>query len=365
MRTVDLFDNYIEGKLNAQELAAFDLRLSSDPVFHKAFEEHKTLVSILNASNERQVLKNKLKHIHSIEFGKEAKIISINKPEKLTKRIGKTFMVAASAAVIAVFSTVAVLSKGNQIEKQDNMITSLSKEVAGLKSSQKAIVNVLNTKETKPNFAAANFEGSAFALNNNGYILTSWHMVNGADSIFIQNSSTERAITKIIFNDPALDIAVLKIENADVSKKWQVPFGFNAKSAEVGEEVFTLGYPRNDVVYNEGSLSSLSGYLNDTAMYQISIPVNPGNSGGPVLDSQGNVIGVIRGKVSTAEGTGFAIKSTQIIRSISAVEGENVKSELTLNKNKSSLKKLKRSEQIKKINPYVFNVLVYKNNTKD
>jgi len=235
MRTVDLFDNYLEGKLNAQELAAFELRASSDPVFLKAFEEHKTLVSILNASNERQILKNKLKHIHSVEFGKEAKIISINKPEKLTKRIGKTFMVAASAAVIAVISTIALLSTGGYLlKKQDIKITDLGLEVAGLKSSQNAIVRKLNSKEDKP-FAAANLEGSAFALNNSGYVITSWHMVNGADSIFIQNSTTERALTKIIFNDPALDIAVLKIENAEVSKAWQVPFTFNAKTAEVGE----------------------------------------------------------------------------------------------------------------------------------
>ena len=148
----------------------------------------------------------------------------------------------------------------------------------------------------------------------------------------------------------------------ELAKNWQVPFNFNGKSAEVGEEVYTLGYPRKDVVYGEGSLSSLSGYFNDTLMYQVSIPVNPGNSGGPLLDSQGNIIGVIRGKISSAEGTGFAIKSTEILRSISAVEGETMKSELVLNANKSALKKLKRSEQIKRINPYVFNVLIYKTN---
>lgn len=363
MRTVDLFDSYLEGKLNPQELAEFELRLTNDAIFLKAFEEHKTLISILNASNERQVLKNKLKHIHSVEFGKEAKIISINKPEKLTKRIGKTFMVAASAAVIAVISTIALLSTGGYLlKKQKNEITDLKLEVTGLKYSQNAIVQKLNSKEDKVKFAAANLEGSAFAINNNGYVLTSWHMVNGADSIFIQNSNTERALTKIIFNDPALDIAVLKVENAEVSKNWQVPFVFNGKPAEVGEDVYTLGFPRQDVVYGEGSLSSLSGYYNDTAMYQISIPVNPGNSGGPLLDSQGNIIGVIRGKISSAEGTGFAIKSTEIIRSIAAVEGDSTKSELILNNNKSALKKLKRSEQIKRINPYVFNVLVYKNN---
>ncbi len=359
MRTVDLFDNYLEGKLNAQELAAFELRMSSDPVFQKALEEHKTLISILNASNERQVLKSKLKHIHSVQFGKEAKIISIKQPEKLTKRLGKTFMVAASAAVIAVFSTIAVLSKGNQIKKQENQLMTLSNEVDAVKAAQDVIYKNLGTKENKINIVAANLEGSAFALNNSGYVLTSWHLVNGADSIFIQNNSTERTITKIIFNDPALDIAVLKIENAEVSKNWQIPFSFNAKGTEVGEEVFTLGYPRKDMVYGEGSLSALSGYRNNSAMYQVSIPVNQGNSGGPVLDSQGNVIGVIYGKLTTAEGTGFAIKSTEIMNSINSVEGD-AKSGLLVNKPKVSLKKLKRSEQIKRIDPYVFNVLVYK-----
>ncbi len=363
MRAVDLFDSYLEGKLNSKELAEFEARLNNDAVFVKAFEEHKMLISILNASNERQILKGKLKHIHSVEFGKEAKIISINKPEKLTKRIGKTFMVAASAAVIAVISTIALLSTGGYLlKKQKNEITDLKLEVTGLKYSQNAIVQKLNTKEDKVKFAAANLEGSAFALNNNGYVLTSWHMVNGADSIFIQNATTERALAKIIFNDPALDIAVLKIENEDISKNWQVPFAFNSKSAEVGEDVYTLGFPRQDIVYGEGSLSSLSGYYNDTAMYQVSIPVNPGNSGGPLLDSQGNIIGVIRGKITSAEGTGFAIKSTEIMRSIAAVEGDSAKSELNFSNTKSSLKKLKRSEQIKRINPYVFNVLVYKNN---
>jgi serine protease Do len=363
MRTVDLFDNYLMGTLSPSELAEFELRLSNDAVFQKAFEEHKTLVGILNFSNERQILKNKLKHIHSVEFGKEAKIISINKPEKLTKRLGKTFAIAASAAVIAVISTIALLSTGGYLlKKQKGEITDLKLEVNGLKYSQDVIVKKLNSKEDKVKFAAANLEGSAFAINNNGYVLTSWHMVNGADSIFIQNSTTDRVLTKIIFNDPALDIAILKIENNELSKNWQVPFTFNGKSAEVGEEVYTLGYPRKDVVYGEGSLSSLSGYYNDTVMYQVSIPVNPGNSGGPLLDSYGNIIGVIRGKISTAEGTGFAIKSTEIMRSIAAIEGDSVKSELSLNNNRSTLKKLKRSEQIKRINPYVFNVLVYKNN---
>ena len=95
-------------------------------------------------------------------------------------------------------------------------------------------------------------------------------------------------------------------------------------------------------------------------MYQISIPVNPGNSGGPILDEQGNVVGLIRGKQSTAEATGFAIKTNFIKQTIDHLQDDSLKKELTLSSKRSSLKGMKRSEQIKKMQPFVFNVMVYK-----
>jgi S1-C subfamily serine protease len=109
-----------------------------------------------------------------------------------------------------------------------------------------------------------------------------------------------------------------------------------------------------------GALSSMTGFNNDTTMYQISIPVNPGNSGGPLMDEQGNIIGVIRGKQSSAEGTGFAIKSNFIKQAIDKLENDSLKKDLALVTKKSNLRGLKRSEQIKKIQPFVFNVMVYK-----
>jgi S1-C subfamily serine protease len=163
-------------------------------------------------------------------------------------------------------------------------------------------------------------------------------------------------VAKVVLTDPKLDLAVLKIENKEITKNWQVPFSFNEKATDIGEKVFTLGYPRKDMVYGEGALSSLSGFSNDTSMYQISIPVNPGNSGGPLLDEQGNVIGVIRGKITNAEATGFAIKSREIVKSLSVLSNDSIK---TGSSRKPVLKGIKRTEQIKRINPYVFNVLVY------
>ena len=362
MRTVDLFDNYINGKLGPDEITEFEIKLKTDLLFANAFIEHVNLINTLNQAQFRSNLKRTLNQIHLKEIDPTLNIISINREQSLFKKYTKTLAIAASSALIAVMITVSLLmGLGYLSKKQSNQITDLNR--VGLERKSKTLINIKDSKSNakEATYRAANIEGSAFALNNKGYILTSFHMVNGADSIFIENDLIDRACTKVIFTDANLDLAILKIVNNDLVAKWRVPFSIKEKSADVGEKVFTLGYPRNEIVYGDGSLSSLSGYSNDKRMYQISIPVNPGNSGGPLLDENANVIGVIRGKISGEEGTGFAIKSNEILKAISELENDSLKQELmSQNKRNQNIKNLKRSEQIKLINPYVFNVLVYK-----
>jgi serine protease Do len=364
MGTVDLFDNYINGKLGPDEIIEFEIKLKTDLLLANAFIEHVNLINTLNQAQFRSNLKRTLNQIHLKEIGPTLNIISINREQSLFKKYTKTFAIAASSALIAVMITVSLLmGLGYLSKKQSNQITDLNR--VGLERKAKTLINIKDSKSNakEATYRAANIEGSAFALNNKGYIVTSFHMVNGADSIFIENDQIDRACTKVIFTDANLDLAILKIVNSDLVAKWRVPFSIKEKNADVGEKVFTLGYPRNEIVYGDGSLSSLSGYSNDKRMYQISIPVNPGNSGGPLLDENANVIGVIRGKISGEEGTGFAIKSNEILKAISELECDSLKQELfSQNKRNQNIKNLKRSEQIKLINPYVFNVLVYKKN---
>ena len=362
MRTVDLFDNYINGKLGPEEITEFEIKLKTDLLFANAFIEHVNLINTLNQAQFRSNLKRTLNQIHLKEIGPTLNIISINREQSFFKKHTKTLAIAASSSLIAVMITVSLLmGLGYLSKKQSNQITDLNR--VGLERKSKKLINIKDSKSNakEASYRAANIEGSAFALNNKGYIVTSFHMVNGADSIFIENDQIDRACTKVIFTDANLDLAILKIVNSDLVAKWRVPFSIKEKNADVGEKVFTLGYPRNEIVYGDGSLSSLSGYSNDKSMYQISIPVNPGNSGGPLLDENANVIGVIRGKISGEEGTGFAIKSNEILKAISELENDSLKQELmSQNKRNQNIKNLKRSEQIKLINPYVFNVLVYK-----
>lgn len=362
MRATDLFDNYLFGKLTSEEKTDFENRIKTDSEFSIAFEKHKTLIEAINQQEQRTHLKQILSTIHKQEFGKDAKIISIKK-ETFIEKHGKTFAVAASVAIIAVISTVTLLSTGGYLLKQQsNAITDLKRDVTELKYSQEAIIEGITgaTNKRIKSYAPANIEGTGFALNNKGYFITSYHMVKNADSVFVTNSLLDRASAKLVASEPSLDIAIYKIDNIDAIKNIAFPFSFKDNCSEIGDQIFTLGYPRRDAVYGEGALSSMTGFNNDTTMYQISIPVNPGNSGGPLMDEQGNIIGVIRGKQSSAEGTGFAIKSNFIKQTIEKLENETLKKELSLSTKKSSLRGLKRSEQIKKIEPFIFNVMVYK-----
>lgn len=363
MRATDLFDNYIFGTLSAEEKNEFETRLKTDSEFAIAFEKHKIVIESINQHEQRIHLKQILSTIHKQEFGDDAKIISIKQKETFIKKHGKTFAVAASVAVFAVISTITLLSTGGYLLKQQsNAITDLKRDVTELKYSQDAIIEGITgaTKKLRKKYAPANIEGTGFALNNKGYFITSYHMIKNADSVFVINDVLERVSAKLITSEPTLDIAIYKIDNVEALKNINFPFSFKDNTSEIGDKIFTLGYPRRDAVYGEGALSSMTGFNNDTTMYQISIPVNPGNSGGPLMDEQGNIIGVIRGKQGSAEGTGFAIKSNFIKQTIDKLENDTLKKDLTLVTRKSNLRGLKRSEQIKKIAPFVFNVIVYK-----
>ncbi|MBS1636752.1 MAG: trypsin-like peptidase domain-containing protein [Bacteroidetes bacterium] len=364
MRTTDWFDKYLFGELSAEESREFDARLKSDSAFAEAFQKHQKLIETFNQHEQHQQLKSILKTIHQQEFGKDAKIVSI-KEEGFIKKHGKTLSVAASVGIIAVLSTIALLSTGGYLLKQQNdEMQKLSRKIDGIESSQGAVIDFVtkvNSKINKPHYAPATIEGTGFALNNKGYFMTSLHTVKNADSVFVTNNFIERQTAKLVFTDPELDVAIYKIDNNDVLKKFTFPLIFKESTSGMGESVFTLGFPREDIVYGEGSLSSTTGYHGDTTMYQMSIPVNPGNSGGPLMDEQGNVIGLVCGKQDKLEGTGFAVKTALIKQSIERSANDSLKKELSFNTKKGgSLKNLKRSEQIKKIQPFVFNVMVYK-----
>ena len=142
--------------------------------------------------------------------------------------------------------------------------------------------------------------GTGFFITQNGYILTCYHVVQGANKIeIIAGKNIYPA--KFIQGDSSNDLAVLKVEGSFS------PIAFSSKiNAKMGEYVFTIGFPNPslqgiNLKFTEGSISSLTGFQDDLRFYQISVPVQPGNSGGPLLDKNGNIIGIIVSKLSAKE----------------------------------------------------------------
>src|SRR5690606_1235001 len=133
---------------------------------------------------------------------------------------------------------------------------------------------------------------------------------------------------------------------------------FKTAASDLGEKVYTLGYPREDIVFGEGSLSSQTGFEGDTTSYQISIPLNPGNSGGPLLDDKGHIIGVINGKQAGQEGAAFAVKSNYLLQMVSELQEKQAGIPVSLPQ-QNNLSGTPRTQQLKKLQDYIFVVKVY------
>lgn len=160
--------------------------------------------------------------------------------------------------------------------------------------------------------------GTGFALRNN-YVVTNFHVVDGAKSISIQgiNGSFNNSYSaEVIATDKNNDLAILKVNGVTIPSA-NIPYSVKTNTAEVGEEVFVLGYPLTSTMGDEiklttGVVSSRSGFQGDVSLYQISAPIQPGNSGGPLFDSKGNVIGIVSAKHRGAENVGYAIKAAYL-----------------------------------------------------
>ena len=176
---------------------------------------------------------------------------------------------------------------------------------------------------------SSTWTGTGFALNSK-YVVTNYHVVENARTITLKgvhgNFSTNYS-ANVEAIDKSNDLALLKL-NGNVSIT-NIPYSVKTIITDVGEEVFVLGYPLTATMGDEiklttGVISSKSGFQGDVSQYQISAPVQPGNSGGPLFDSKGNVIGIVSAKHAGAENVGYAIKSSYLRNLVESVASSSV-----------------------------------------
>lgn len=202
----------------------------------------------------------------------------------------------------------------------------------GINNVYDSVVVVQNYKNDKSNGI-----GSGFIYNNDGYIMTNSHVIEGANNIKVILMSGDVIDATIIGDDEYADIAVIKIDKKYVTKGATLG---SSESINVGDTVFTIGSPISSDYYGtvtRGILSGKNRLVNVTVesnndwimnVMQTDAAINPGNSGGPLCNANGDVIGINSMKLvqSQVEGMGFAIPIEDAISYANMiVNGEEIK----------------------------------------
>jgi S1-C subfamily serine protease len=204
-----------------------------------------------------------------------------------------------------------------------------SGDVASLvQRAERAVVRVTSSVVREATFFSPQQTGEAvgtgFVVGSNGLILTNYHVVEGAQSITVTLSTGKQYSARVLKSDAAGDLAVLKI---DASGLATLSLG-SSSTVQAGESVVAIGY----ALGLEGSPTVTSGIVSSTGrtiqveddgapggpvvrtyrnVLQISAAINSGNSGGPLLDLQGRVIGIDTAGAQGAQNIGFAIPIDQ------------------------------------------------------
>ncbi|SFQ33991.1 S1 family peptidase [Hymenobacter arizonensis] len=381
-----LFEAYAHGELAGPARANFEARLAADPALALRYADFTELTGTLRAYGQRQNTRQKLQGLHAAMLAAETPeeqsteaaaeksplthtvnpMLRISRTERVLREFWNghraTMGVAASVAVLAVFATLLGLEWWRAAKTQPSMYgyTVLKREVERIKKSQKDLTLTLNQfgrpGTTPP--TAKESSGTGFALTSEGYLVTSYHVIQGADSVLVEGNDRKRYHAEPVYSDVKHDLAILRITDKRFTGFGRLPYAIKAGQADLGERVYTLGYPREDVVYGEGALSARSGFQGDTAFYQVSIPVNPGNSGGPLLDERGNLIGVVSGRQNDAQSAAFATKSSYLVRLVDSLAATKPAVPYHLPRY-GQLAGSARPQQLKKLKDYVFVVKVF------
>lgn len=195
----------------------------------------------------------------------------------------------------------------------------------------KSVVNIETVFSRQQNFffrEEAEGRGSGAILNDQGIVLTNFHVVEKADSITVTLYNGETYKARKIGQDPKTDIALLKID-APATSLYPVAFG-DSSQLLVGQIVYAIGNPfGNERTMTRGIVSNLNRTISSPQQFrqikgviQIDAAINPGNSGGPLLDTRGRMIGMntaIASRVGENSGVGFAVPVNTIQRIVTSL----------------------------------------------
>lgn len=364
IQLLDAVERYIRGEMNSHERVHFEQLRKTNPEVDQLVVEHTLFLNQLDKFGEQKQFKASLHDVHNSLF--EAGVIKEQAPKTkvidLFRRHKKMLAVAASIAGFIAITLAGMISyyshEANkaEVEQLKRIIGGVDKKVD---KKTNELRNELNARISKaPENAVPLSGGTGFLIDGKGLLVTNAHVVKGSSSLVVQNNKAQEFRAKTVYINHAADIAIIKIEDNDFKPFSTLPYAIRKSSADLGEPLFTLGFPRDEIVYNEGYMSAKTGFNGDTMTCQIGVSANPGNSGGPVFNKNGEVIGIINTRQVQAEGVVFAITARNIFSSLEELKKDTSFHYLKL-PTTSAVKGMERTQQIKKIEDCIFMVKSY------
>ena len=365
IQLIEAVERYIRGEMKTDERVYFEQLRKTNPEVDQLVVEHTLFIHQMNEVGELRKFKSKLNEVHT-DLAEKGLINSdrLKGNAKVVYLWKKYKRVAAIAASIAGITTLTISllvwslspkAPGSELEELNRKIGIVDKKANDNDRKINSVEKKINTPN--PNIVYTT-GGTGFMVDAKGYLVTNAHVVRNAKTVVVQNKKGDNFNARVVYTDFAKDLVILKIEDDSFKNLMPVPYGISKASSDLAESIYTLGYPRNDeMVYGQGYLSAKTGLNGDSLSCQITIAANPGNSGGPVLNHNGEVVGILSTRQVSAEGVVFAIQSKYIYTVLNDLKkfdtSMKVKAPVA-----SSLKGMDRTQQVKKIEDYVFMVKV-------
>jgi len=360
LHMLEQIERYHRNEMSPEELAAFEAERKKDPELDQMTVEHHFFISQLESYSDRKRFKANLHDIHhNLQENGEIRTVQPNTRATVVaiwKRYRRVVSFAAAVAGVTALLTSGLTAAFSpkvairEVEELRRKVNHLEKQT----SNQRAEINAVRQKIDPA--LPVTIGGTSFIIDPKGYLITSAHVVEGARNIYVQHNDGHDYKARLVMSDRKRDLALLQIDDDDFKPGSPLPYGFNTRGTELAEPVFTLGYPDNKFVYGEGYLSSHTGFNGDTLSCQIAVAANPGNSGGPVFNRNGEIIGILSKREIQADGVVYAIRSKYIGEVISTLTKKDSTVGPVKLPSASSIRGIDKTQQVKRIQSFIYMV---------
>ncbi|HLP18791.1 MAG TPA: serine protease [Chitinophagales bacterium] len=278
-------------------------------------------------------------------------------------RITVTVTVTEPAANIRRTSVIDVKKGGTYYMAMKYNYTYSAVNEEAWKTYEPSITNVVKFEENKRRPIIRGGEdkddgpkqGTGFLVSKKGYVITNYHVISNAKTVQLKGVGGDFSTLygmEVVAVDVDNDFALLRFKNQALVFE-EPPYAISKSTLAQGSKAFVLGYPLaksmgEEIKLTDGLISAKSGFKGSLSQYQFSAPIQPGNSGSPLFNENGDIVGVANAKLEGAEGAGYAIKSQYLLTFATLID--NFALPVTINQ----IKALSLNDKVSKLKNFIY-----------